>query len=114
MRIDLTSWRQQLASGRGNWLTRVLAVAVTVLALVVGAALAAFFFGFCLVLAAVAGVWLWWKQWRLRRRAGRRATTAGHSDDVIQGEYEIVHESTETRYSHDRSHDSQRQENTRS
>lgn len=101
MTSKINQVRARLTNGSGSWLSRIGAAVVLVVALIVGAALSAFLFGFFLVLAAVAGLWLWWQQWRIRRKLRRRAASGasahgarGHETRVIQGEYEVVHEET--------------------
>ena len=77
---------------RGGWLSKLVAGLTLVAAIVAGVALSAFFFGFFLVLAAVMGLWIWWQQWRLKRRMRRYAdqTRSQTHRKVIQGEYEVV------------------------
>lgn len=79
---------------RGGWLSKLAAGLILVAAIVAGVALSAFFFGFFLVLAAIAGLWLWWQQWRLRRRMHRRAQQTDRH--IIQGEYEVVEDDAKT------------------
>lgn len=101
MNSRINQVRARLNNGGGGWLSRVGAAVVLAVAIIVGAALSAFLFGFFLVLAAVAGLWLWWQQWRIKRKLRRRAAsgasahgTRGHETRVIQGEYEVVDEET--------------------
>ena len=72
----------------GNPLANALVVVVGVLAiglsLVVGFVAFVALAGLFLVLAAVAGLRLWWQA----RRHGRRP--AGRRDDVIEGEFRVV------------------------
>lgn len=99
MNSRINQVRARPSNGGGSWLSRIGAAIVLAVAIIVGAALSAFLFGFFLVLAAVAGLWLWWQQWRIKRKLRRRAAsgtsahgTRGHETRVIQGEYEVVHE----------------------
>jgi uncharacterized protein (DUF58 family) len=113
MTIRLDQLRARWASGRGNWLSRLGAVAVLALAVIVGVALSAFLFGFFLVLAAAASIWLWWQQWRLKRKARRGAGSGTGSSEtrVIQGEYEVTHEEEVHRQPSDRRRAGDRSDN---
>lgn len=115
MTSKINQIRARLTNGSGSWLSRIGAAAVLAVAIIVGAALSAFLFGFFLVLAAVAGLWLWWQQWRLKRKLRRRAaagasahTTREYETRVIQGEYEVVDEETARQDDDPQSHDPHR------
>ncbi len=92
MSVKLEHMMGSFSPLRGGWLSKLVAGLVLVAAIVAGVALSAFFFGFFLVLAAVMGLWVWWQQWRLRRRMRRHAgqTRTQTHRKVIQGEYEVV------------------------
>ncbi len=96
--------------GGGGWLSKVLGALLAVGIIVASAFLAAFFFGFFLVLVALASIWLAWQRWRLRRwvRANQHANTAdqpnphqqGGKTRIIMGEYEVVDEPEHTQKPH--------------
>ncbi len=87
---------RHLLPGGGGWLSKVLGALLAVGIIVASAFLAAFFFGFFLVIVAIASIWLAWQRWRLRRwvRANRQHTQADDSAEpqVIIGEYEVIEE----------------------
>lgn len=86
-----------LLPGGGGWLSKVLGALLAVGIIIVSAFLAAFFFGFFLVIVALASIWLAWQRWRLRRwvRTNNQGDVPNNDDSeskVIIGEYEVVEE----------------------
>ncbi len=66
-----------------SWLSRLGLAATSVLAVVVGFAVASMLFAVLLVAGLAAGGWLWWRLRRLARQTQRAAP------DCIDGEYTV-------------------------